>query len=112
MAIRVDISDRDVLKRDLERVFPWAPDDSLDAATELVTAQLDKYETATTYSMERFQSAQEAADQLTEVVGPVPSIAAKRLSRHVGMFAELFNPTASRLRGEIRRVFSPYSDPH
>ncbi|SLI00832.1 Uncharacterised protein [Mycobacteroides abscessus subsp. abscessus] len=109
MAIRVGISDRDALKRDLEGVFPWASDDALTEATELVTAQLDHYETQPTYTMDRFKSAQEAGDRLTEIVGPVPDLAAKRIGRQAGLLAHLFNPDTTRLRGEIRRVFGPYS---
>lgn len=112
MAIRADISDRDLLKRDLEGVFPWAPDEALDAATELVAAQLGKYETATTYSMERFESARDAGDELAEVVGPVPAIAAKRLGRTAGLLAHIlgtYSVRTNRLSDDIRRVFGPSS---
>ncbi|MFT9634574.1 hypothetical protein ACM0CO_19595 [Mycobacteroides abscessus subsp. abscessus] len=111
MTIRVGVSDRDVLKRDLEGVFPWAPDEALDEATELVAAQLDKYETATTYTMERFESARAAADELAELVGQVPAIAARRVGRTAGLLGNILGPYSvrNRLSDDIRRVFGPPS---
>jgi hypothetical protein len=75
MASGADVSERDVVKRDLEGMFPWAPDPALDDAADLVVTQLDKYEDQPAYTMERFESARAAGEKLAEVVGPVPAVA-------------------------------------
>ncbi len=66
-------TDLQVMRRELGRIYPWAPDEALDAATELVSGQLDRYDGQPTYTLERYERAQAIAAELATLVGRPPA---------------------------------------
>lgn len=100
----------DVLRIDLENLYPWVSEETLSHATTLVTERLDKYEHVDTYNIERFNNARALSNELAALVGPAPELLGQAAPASGPLIiADALLRAATKLRDRVQhlRAFSP-----